>query len=72
VPRIAKLEALQASQNVDIADLKQRSAAAIQKWYTGDILRVGDQWAGLEGRVEDVEQKIRRAALAKRLDDDMI
>lgn len=44
----------------------------IQKWYTVDILRAGDQWAELEGKVEDVEQKIRRAALAKRLDDDMV
>jgi len=72
VPRIAKVEALQASQAVDIAELRERSAAAIQRWYTMDILRMGDNWADLEGRVEGVEQKVRRAALAKRLDDDMI
>ena len=72
VPRIAKVEALQASQAGDIAELRERSAAAIQRWYTMDILRMGDNWADLEGRVEGVEQKVRRAALAKRLDDDMI
>lgn len=72
VPRIAKVEALQASQAADIAELRERSAAAIQRWYTMDILRMGDNWADLEGRVEGVEQKVRRAALAKRLDDDMI
>lgn len=71
-PRIAKVEALQAAQNADIADLRQRSAAAIQRWYAVDILRTGESWAELEGRVEQVEQKIRRAALAKRLDDDMV
>jgi uncharacterized coiled-coil protein SlyX len=72
VPRIAKLEALQASQNADIADLRQRSAAVLQQWYTVDILRAGDQWAELEERVETVEQKVRRATLAKRLDDEMV
>jgi Fe2+ transport system protein B len=66
------VEALQAAQNVDIADLRERSAAVIQRWYTVDILRAGESWAELEGRVEQVEQKVRRTALAKRLDDDMI
>jgi hypothetical protein len=71
-PRIAKVEALQTTQNADITELRERSAAVIQRWYTADILRAGDSWAGLEGRVEQVEQKVRRSALAKRLDDDMV
>ncbi|PMD63310.1 uncharacterized protein K444DRAFT_641561 [Hyaloscypha bicolor E] len=71
-PRIAKVEALQAAQNADIAQLRERSAAVIQRWYTVDILRAGESWAELEGRVEQVEQKVRRTALAKRLDDDMV
>ncbi|PMD14212.1 hypothetical protein NA56DRAFT_399078 [Hyaloscypha hepaticicola] len=71
-PRIAKVEALQAVQNADIAELRERSAAVIQRWYTVDILRAGENWAELEGRVEQVEQKVRRAALARRLDDDMV
>ncbi|KAH8773057.1 hypothetical protein BGZ57DRAFT_942428 [Hyaloscypha finlandica] len=71
-PRIAKVEALQAAQNADIAQLRERSAAVIQRWYTMDILRAGESWAELEGRVEQVEQKVRRTALAKRLDDDMV
>jgi hypothetical protein len=71
-PRIAKLEALQAAQNVDIAELRERSAAVIQRWYTVDILRAGESWAELEGRVEQIEQRLRRAGLAKRLDDDMV
>ncbi|KAN0089431.1 hypothetical protein V8E51_019691 [Hyaloscypha variabilis] len=71
-PRIAKLEALQAVQNVDIAELRERSAAVIQRWYTVDILRAGESWAELEGRVEQVEQRVRRTGLAKRLDDDMV
>jgi hypothetical protein len=71
-PRIAKVEALQAAQNSDIAELRARSAAVIQRWYTLDILQAGESWAELESRVEQVEQKVRRTALTKRLDDDMI
>ncbi|TVY45630.1 hypothetical protein LSUB1_G000149 [Lachnellula subtilissima] len=71
-PRIAKVGALQAAQSADIAELRERSAAVIQRWYTVDILGAGDSWAELEGRVGQVEAKVRRAALAKRLDDDMI
>jgi uncharacterized coiled-coil protein SlyX len=71
-PRITKVEALQAAQNSDIAELRTRSAAVIQRWYTLDILQAGESWAELESRVEQVEQKVRRAALTKRLDDDMI
>jgi hypothetical protein len=71
-PRIAKVEAIQAAQNADMAALRERTAEVIQRWYTVDVLRAGESWAELEGRVEGVEQKVRRAALAKRLDDDMV
>lgn len=70
-PRVAKVEALQAAQSADIAALRQRTAAVIQRWYAVDILRVGESWAELEGRVQQVEQKVRRAALLKRQDDDI-
>ncbi|ESZ99214.1 hypothetical protein SBOR_0421 [Sclerotinia borealis F-4128] len=70
-PRIAKVEALQVAQNADLSALRQRTAAAIQRWYTVDVLRTGESWAELEERVQQVEQKVRRATLMKRLDDDM-
>jgi len=72
VPRIAKVEAIQASQAAEIAALRLRSAVALQKWYTTDILRTGDAWAEVEGKVEQVERKVRRAVLAKRMDDNMV
>jgi hypothetical protein len=72
VPRIARLEALQAAQNSEIAALRERSAALIQRWYTVNILGAGDSWAELEGRVGQVEQKVRRATLAKQLDADLV
>lgn len=71
-PRIAKVEALQAAQNADIAEFRERSAAVIQKWFTLDILRAGDAWAEMEGRVDKVEQRLRRISLARRTNDAMI
>src|SRR5436309_15963008 len=64
-PRIAMVEALQVAQNADIAELRERSAAVIQRWYTKDVLGAGETWADLEGRVAVVEQKIRRACLGE-------
>jgi len=71
-PRVAKVEALQVAQNAEIAELRERSAAVIQRWYTMDILRAGDSLAELEGRVEQVERDVRRATLAKRMDENLI
>ena len=64
------MEALQAAQNAELADLRERTAAVFQRWYTVCVIRAGEMWAELEGRVEGVEQKVRRAEKAKRMDDD--
>ncbi|KAB8295851.1 hypothetical protein EYC80_008673 [Monilinia laxa] len=70
-PRIAKIEALQMSQNAELSALRQRTAAVLQRWYTVDVLRAGESWAELEERVQQVEQKVRKATLIKRLNDDL-
>ncbi|KAA8567635.1 hypothetical protein EYC84_008108 [Monilinia fructicola] len=65
-PRIAKIEALQMSQNAELSALRQRTAAAVlQRWYTVDVLRTGENWAELEERIQQVEQKVRKATLVK-------
>lgn len=71
-PRITKVEALQTAQNEDMVLLKERTAAVLQRWYTVDILQAGETWAELEGRIDGVESKVRRATQARRLDDDMV
>jgi len=60
-PRIAKVETLQQSQARDIAVLKQRTSALLQRWYAIDILCTGEYWADVEGKVELMEQQVRRA-----------
>lgn len=71
-PRVARTEALQMAQSADMAELRQRTAAVLQRWYAVDVLGAGESWAELEGRVRHVEQRIRRAALAKDTDQNMV
>jgi hypothetical protein len=63
--KAARVEVLQETQSRELADLKRRSAAVLQRWYSVDILQVGECWADLEGRVEAVEQAVRRANSAR-------
>jgi hypothetical protein len=70
--RVAKVEVLQESQLREIATLKQRSAAVLQRWYSVDILQVGECWADLEARVESVEQAVRRAKSVKQHDEGLV
>lgn len=63
------METIQAAQSADIAELREKTAAVLQQWYTKDVLQTGDDWANLEGRVEQVERRIRRVAAARQVDD---
>lgn len=59
-PRLAKLEQLQDSQAKEVAELRARSAKAVQRWYDLGVLGQGECWADWEGRMEECEKKIRR------------
>lgn len=62
---VARLEILQDAQILEITSLKQRSAAVLQRWYSVDIVKAGECWVDIEGRVELVEQNLRRAAVLR-------
>ncbi|RDW62126.1 hypothetical protein BP6252_11559 [Coleophoma cylindrospora] len=71
-PRVAKIEALQMDQAADMAELRMRTAAVLQRWYAVDVLGAGDSWAELEDRVDWVEQRVRQVALTKDIDKNMV
>lgn len=68
-PRIAKLQAIQASQDAEIRALRERSAVVLEGWYKGAVISVGEEWASLEQRMQDVEKVVRRAAREKEKED---
>ncbi|KAK4692953.1 hypothetical protein P7C71_g4348, partial [Lecanoromycetidae sp. Uapishka_2] len=59
-PRLAKLELLQDAQAQEMTELRARSASAIQRWYELGVLGESECWTEWEGRVIDVEKKVRR------------
>ncbi|KAF6225588.1 hypothetical protein HO133_009588 [Letharia lupina] len=71
-PRLSKLEHLQNEQARDMAGLRKRSARAIQRWYELGVLGESDCWTEWEGRVVEVEKRVRReeGRMAKETEED--
>jgi len=63
------VEAIQVSQDAEIRELRERSAIVVEGWYKGAVIGAGEVWAELEGRVQGVEGRIRRAQKQKEADD---
>lgn len=59
-PRIARVELLQESQGKELAELRSRSASAIQRWYELSVLGGNECWTEWEGRLSNVEKRLRR------------
>ena len=70
-PRLSELELLQDEQAREMADLRTRSARAIQRWYELGVLGESECWTEWEGRVVEVEKKVRReeGRLAKEIEE---
>lgn len=48
-----------------VAELRVRSARALQRWYEVGLVGVGECWAEWEGRLEEVEREVRRGEVAR-------
>ena len=68
-PRIEQLQATQTSQAREFAELRVRSAKAVEAWYEGGVLEMGEQWAQWEERLRDAEIVVRRREAAKKRDE---
>ncbi len=51
---------LQDEQAREMAALRTRSARVIQRWYELGVLGESECWAEWEGRVMEVEKRVRR------------
>ena len=54
------MELLQESQGREMAELRLRSASAIQSWYELSVLDGNECWTEWEGRMSNVEKYLRR------------
>lgn len=71
-PRMDKARAKQDLQAKEFAELRARSAKAVEKWYEDGVLGMGDTWAGWEERVRDAEIVVRRREAAKRREEGLV
>lgn len=54
------MELLQESQGRELAELRLRSASAMQRWYELSVLGGNECWTEWEGRMSIVEKRLRR------------
>jgi hypothetical protein len=52
---------MQRAQAAEADELRARSEAVLRAWHEGRVLRYGGWVADVEGRVEAVEGRVRRA-----------
>lgn len=70
LPRLEKVELEQEEQELEIADLRERSARVVQLWYEAGVLGEGECWGEWEARVSEVEKVVRRRELMKRREEE--
>jgi hypothetical protein len=71
-PRIDKAAARQEQQATELAELRSRSAAAVEKWYETGVLGMAERWAEWEERMRDVEIVVRRLEAVKKRDEELV
>jgi hypothetical protein len=71
-PRIDKAAARQEQQAIELAELRSRSAAAVEKWYETGVLGMAERWAEWEERMRDVEIVVRRMEAAKKKEEELV
>jgi hypothetical protein len=71
-PRIEKAAARQQQQANEFAELRSRSAAAVERWYESGILGMAERWAEWEERMRDVEIVVRRLEAMKKREEELV
>ena len=71
-PRIDRAAARQEKQAAEVAELRSRSAAAVEKWYETGVLGMAEQWAEWEERMRDVEIVVRRLEAVKKREEELV
>ena len=71
-PRIEKAAARQQQQANELADLRSRSAAAVERWYESGVLGMAERWAEWEERMRDVEIVVRRLETMKKREEELV
>lgn len=69
LPKLEKVQQLQECLEEEIARMRVRCAAVLQRWYEVTILAGGECWVDLERRLLEVEKAVRRKEVMKQNED---
>lgn len=70
--RITKAASRQEQQAKELAELRSRSAAAVERWYETGVLGMAERWAEWEERMRDVEIIVRRLEATKKRQEELV
>lgn len=65
LPRMEQAARAQDEQAKSVAELRMRTARALQRWYEVGLVGSEECWAEWEGRLEDVEREVRRLEVVR-------
>lgn len=71
-PRVDKAATRQEQQAKELAELRSRSAAAVERWYETGVLGIAERWAEWEERMRDVEIVVRRLEAVKKREEELV
>jgi hypothetical protein len=70
--RIDRAAARQEQQEIELAELRTRSAAVVEQWYETGVLGMAERWAGWEERMRDAEIVVRRMEAVKKREEELV
>ena len=68
-PRLSQVERDYESLAAEVAELRLRSAAILQRWYETTVLAGGDCWVQWEERLDAIERAVRRREVLKQAEE---
>lgn len=71
-PRLERAAVRQEEQAREVAELRARSAVAVEHWYEEGVLGMGERWAEWEERMRDCEIVVRRMEGAKKREEGVV
>ncbi|KAK5170538.1 uncharacterized protein LTR77_005126 [Saxophila tyrrhenica] len=71
-PRIDAARTKQLEQAKEVAELRARSARAVEAWYEGGVLGMDEQWAEWEERLREAEILVRRREAGRRREEGVV
>lgn len=69
LPRMKRIDDVQSKQECQVAELADRSAELLERWYNIGIVSMGECWSEWEARIVGSERALRQEQARRRRED---